>query len=160
MAPRAWHWPKKARDRNMTRNSWRRTAFTSINGNVEIAPDDWTLLDPSGEPLARLYKVFGGPQDGQWYWTVLIHARRQRRKRWNRIYSDGARCAGSLRDALTGNDARLMRRPGEDPWASVCTSAEEYNRAVALKAQRAARERERLGLVPEPEGPSPGMLRR
>jgi hypothetical protein len=53
-----------------------------------------------------------------------------------------------------------MRRPGEDPWASVCTSAEEYNRAVALKAQRAARERERLGLVPEPEGPSPGMLRR
>jgi hypothetical protein len=37
----------------MTRNSWRRTAFTSINGNVEIAPDDWTLLDPSSEPLAR-----------------------------------------------------------------------------------------------------------
>jgi hypothetical protein len=56
----------------MTRNSWRRTAFTSINGNVEIAPDDWTLLDPSGEPLARLYKVFGGPQDGQWYWSVLF----------------------------------------------------------------------------------------
>ncbi len=39
----------------MTRNTWRRTAFTSINGNVEIAPDDWTLLDPSGKPLARLY---------------------------------------------------------------------------------------------------------
>jgi hypothetical protein len=36
-----------------------------------------------------------------------IHARRQRRKRWNRIYSDGARGAGSLRGALTGNDARL-----------------------------------------------------
>jgi hypothetical protein len=54
----------------MTRNSWRRTAFTSINGNVEIAPDDWTLLDPPGEPLARLYKVMGGPQDGQWYWSV------------------------------------------------------------------------------------------
>ena len=46
--------------------------FTSINGNVEIAPDDWTLLDPSDEPLARLYKVFGGPQDGQWYWSVLF----------------------------------------------------------------------------------------
>ena len=61
-----------SRDRNMTRNSWRRTAFTSISGDVEIAPDDWTLLDPSGEPLARLYKVFGGPQDGRWYWTVLF----------------------------------------------------------------------------------------
>jgi hypothetical protein len=35
-----------------------------------------------------------------------IHARRQRGKRWNRIYSDGARGAGSLRGALTGNDAR------------------------------------------------------
>jgi hypothetical protein len=49
----------------MTRNKWRRT---DVNG--EIAPDDWILLDPSGEPLARLYKVFGGPQNGQWYWTV------------------------------------------------------------------------------------------
>ena len=56
----------------MTRNSWRRTAFTSISGNVEIAPDDWTLLDPSGEPLARLYKILGRPQDGQWYWSVLF----------------------------------------------------------------------------------------
>jgi hypothetical protein len=35
-----------------------------------------------------------------------IHARRQRGKRWNRIYSDGARGVGSLRGALTGNDAR------------------------------------------------------
>ena len=51
----------------MTRNKWRRT---DLNG--EIAPDDWILLDPSGEPLARLYKVFGGPQDGRWYWTVLF----------------------------------------------------------------------------------------
>ena len=63
---------RDSRDRNMTRNSWRRTAFESISGDVEIAPDDWTLLDPSGEPLARLYKVMGGPQDGRWYWTVLF----------------------------------------------------------------------------------------
>src|ERR1700730_228930 len=35
-----------------------------------------------------------------------IDARRQRGKRWNRICSDGARGAGSLRGALTGNDAR------------------------------------------------------
>jgi len=32
----------------MTRNKWCR------NLNGEIAPDDWILLDPSGEPLARL----------------------------------------------------------------------------------------------------------
>jgi len=50
----------------MTRNSWRRTAFPSSGGDVEIAPDDWTLFDSSGEPLARLYKVMGGPQDGRW----------------------------------------------------------------------------------------------
>jgi hypothetical protein len=50
----------------MTRNSWRRTAFASSGGDVEIAPDDWTLFDSSGEPLARLYKVMGGPQDGRW----------------------------------------------------------------------------------------------
>ena len=63
---------RNSRDPNMTRNSWRRTAFASISGDIEIAPDDWTLLDPSGEPLARLYKVMGGPQDGRWYWTVLF----------------------------------------------------------------------------------------
>jgi hypothetical protein len=40
----------------MTRNKWRRT---DLNG--EIAPDDWILLDPSGEPLARLqFKKTGG----------------------------------------------------------------------------------------------------
>jgi hypothetical protein len=56
----------------MNLNTWRRTAFEDGSGSVEVALDDWTLLDPSGEPLARLYKVFGGPQDGQWYWTVLF----------------------------------------------------------------------------------------
>ena len=35
-----------------------------------------------------------------------IPARRQRGIRWNRICGDGARGAGSLRGALTGNDAR------------------------------------------------------
>jgi hypothetical protein len=61
----------------MTRNIWRRTAFRSASGGVEVAQDDWTLLRPSGEPLARLYlarlyKVTGGPQSGRWYWTVLF----------------------------------------------------------------------------------------
>jgi hypothetical protein len=48
----------------MNLNTWRRTAFEDASGSLEVAPNDWTLLDPSGEPLARLYKVFGGPQDG------------------------------------------------------------------------------------------------
>ena len=62
----------------MTRNSWRRTAFASSGGDVEIAPDDWTLFDSSGEPLARLYKVMGGPQDGRRLWTASKRAARQR----------------------------------------------------------------------------------
>jgi hypothetical protein len=37
----------------------------------------------------------------------FIHARRQSRKRRNRICSDGARGAGSLRGAHTENDAQL-----------------------------------------------------
>jgi len=44
---------------------WRGTAFADTAGNVEIAPDDWTLLDPTGKLLARLYKFAGGPQDGR-----------------------------------------------------------------------------------------------
>jgi hypothetical protein len=56
----------------MNLNTWRRTAFEDASGSFEVAPDDWTLVDSSGKPLARLYKVFGGPQDGRWYWTVLF----------------------------------------------------------------------------------------
>ena len=40
-------------------------ALQGTDENSEIAPEDWTLLDPSGMPLARLYKVTGGPQDGR-----------------------------------------------------------------------------------------------
>ena len=49
----------------MNLNTWRRTAFEDASGSFEVAPDDWTLLDPSGKPLARIYKVAGGPQDGR-----------------------------------------------------------------------------------------------
>jgi hypothetical protein len=77
----------------MTRDRWRRTAFEDRGGNVEIAPDDWTLLDPSGEPLARLYKVMGGPQDGRWYWTVLF-------------MPDGSVGNGGTAFTATGQEAR------------------------------------------------------
>ena len=61
------HWrmpPHRESIATMTSNSWRRTAFESISGDVEYRAG--RLLDPSGEPLARLYKVFGGPQDVRW----------------------------------------------------------------------------------------------
>jgi hypothetical protein len=103
---RRWRRNSNAR-RNMTRNSWRRTAFTSTTGNVEIAPDDWTLLDPSGEPLARLYKVMGGPQDGRWYWTVLF-------MRDGSVGNGGTGVTTTGREAREAceaqNDARLMCR--------------------------------------------------
>ena len=41
-----------------------------------------------------------------------IQTRRQRRKRWKRIYCDGARCAGSLRGEDTGNDAPTAEQAG------------------------------------------------
>jgi hypothetical protein len=54
----------------MNRNIWRRTVFTSISGEVEVAQVDWTLLNPAGEPLARLYKVSGGPMVLDSCWTA------------------------------------------------------------------------------------------
>jgi hypothetical protein len=92
----------------MTRNIWRRTAFRSASGDVEVAQDDWTLLRPSGEPLARLYKVTGGPQSGRWYWTVLFRPD-------GSVGSGGTGFAESgrprsLRGPHTGNDAGLKRR--------------------------------------------------
>ena len=77
----------------MPGTKWRRTSFEDTAGNVEIAPDDWTLFDPSGEPLVRLYKVTGGPQDGRWYWTVLVRP-------------DGSQGSGGTGFVDTGREAR------------------------------------------------------
>ena len=78
-----------------------------------------------------------------------IHARWQRGKRWNRIYSDGARGAGSLRGALTGNDARsasIIARSracqprgdgGQAPriYQSISLEARRRRRLPTLRAQ-------------------------
>jgi hypothetical protein len=77
----------------MNLNTWRGTAFEDGSGSVEVALDDWTLLDSSGKPLARLYKVMGGPQDGRWYWTVLFRL-------------DGSVGNGGTGFVLTGREAR------------------------------------------------------
>ena len=54
---------------------WRRTAFTRIDGAVNIAEDDWSLMI-DGLSAARIYRVRGGPHDGRWFWTVQIGAGR------------------------------------------------------------------------------------
>ncbi len=50
---------------------WRRTAFTRIDGAVDIAEDDWSLTI-DGMSAARIYRVRGGPHDGRWFWAVQI----------------------------------------------------------------------------------------
>ena len=50
---------------------WRRTAFARIDGAVDIAEDDWSLMI-DGLSAARIYRVRGGPHDGRWFWTVQI----------------------------------------------------------------------------------------
>jgi hypothetical protein len=50
---------------------WRRTAFARIDGAVDIAEDDWSLMI-DGMSAARIYRVRGGPHDGQWFWAVQI----------------------------------------------------------------------------------------
>ena len=50
---------------------WRRTAFTRIDGAVDIAEDDW-LLCIDGMSAAHIYRVRGGPHDGRWFWAVQI----------------------------------------------------------------------------------------
>jgi hypothetical protein len=72
-----------------------------------------------------------------------IHARRQRGKRWNRIYSDGARGAGSLRGALTGNDARsasIIARfrgvPAPGGWRPSAANISVKKKALPGSAER------------------------
>ncbi len=50
---------------------WRRTAFTRIDGAVEVAEDDWSLMI-DGMSAARIYRVRGGPHDGRGFWAVQI----------------------------------------------------------------------------------------
>ncbi|CAJ0891000.1 hypothetical protein AMST5_04097 [freshwater sediment metagenome] len=74
----------------MKRN-WRRTSLTGADGAP--VPDDWSLLDLAGRPLARLYLRQGGPQGGRWQWFV-------------QIASDGTPFNGGTGTAATGREAR------------------------------------------------------
>jgi hypothetical protein len=56
----------------MTKRNWRRTSFKGPDGTTNVAPDDWTLCDDVGRPLARIYHHLFGPNVGRWFWTVLV----------------------------------------------------------------------------------------
>ncbi|GLI92322.1 hypothetical protein [Methylocystis echinoides] len=34
--------------------------------------DDWSLIDEQLGAIARVCRMTGGPQDGQWFWAVQI----------------------------------------------------------------------------------------
>jgi hypothetical protein len=77
---------------------WRRTAFTRIDGAVDIAEDDWSLMI-DGMSAARIYCVSGGPHDGRWFWAVQIGPGRV-------PFNSGTRVARTA----AGKRARLARR--------------------------------------------------
>lgn len=56
----------------MAPRKWRRTALTRSDGSP--VPDDWSLVDEHLGPVARIYRMTGGPQDGLWFWAVQIDA--------------------------------------------------------------------------------------
>ncbi|MGJ0509965.1 MAG: hypothetical protein ACR652_23125 [Methylocystis sp.] len=56
----------------MTKRDWRRTSFKRLDGSVEAAPDDWSLLYDNGRPIARIYHYGFGPNAGRWAWFVLV----------------------------------------------------------------------------------------
>lgn len=55
----------------MTSNSWRRSRLVWPDAALTIE-DDWTLVSPSGETLARIYDAGrdDGVEDGAWRWRI------------------------------------------------------------------------------------------
>jgi hypothetical protein len=76
-----------------TTRNWRRTAFNRLDGSVEAAPEDWSLLDDAGQPLARIYRYAFVPNAGRWSWFVLVAP-------------DGTPANGGTGSAATGTEAR------------------------------------------------------
>jgi hypothetical protein len=60
------------------KRNWRRTSFKRLDGSIDVAPDDWTLFDDNGRPLARIYHYSFGPNAGRWSGFILV-ARRMAR---------------------------------------------------------------------------------
>ncbi len=53
----------------MAKHRWRRTALIAAIGPVA---DDYCLYDAAGQPVARIYKVRGGPYDGHWFYALQV----------------------------------------------------------------------------------------
>ena len=85
---------------------WRRTAFTRIDGAVDIAEDDWSLMI-NGMSAARIYRVRGGPHDGRWFWTVQIGAGRVPFNSGTGNADGGRQAREGLRSDLVGEGRRL-----------------------------------------------------
>ena len=51
--------------------NWRQTYFKRLDGAVEMAADNWTLVDDEDQSLARIFRFSFGPNTGRWAWTVL-----------------------------------------------------------------------------------------
>ncbi len=54
----------------MAKYRWRRTALTAANGRP--VEDDYCPLDAAEQPIARIYKVRGGPFDGHWFYALQV----------------------------------------------------------------------------------------
>jgi hypothetical protein len=83
---------------------WRRTAFARIDGAVDIAEDDWSLMIDR-LPAARIYRVNGGPNDGRWFWAVQIGPGRV-------PFNGGTGHAGGGREAREACEA-ILRAMGD-----------------------------------------------
>ncbi len=68
-------------------------SFRQLDGSIELAADDWCLIDDAGRPLARIYRYLYGPNAGRWSWFVLAAP-------------DGAPFNGGTGTAATGREAR------------------------------------------------------
>jgi hypothetical protein len=77
---------------------WRRTALTRADGAP--VPDDWCLVDPQLGPIARIYRVTGGPRDGNWFWAVQIDKQ-------GRPWNGGTGYCPSGREAKEAVEARM-----------------------------------------------------
>ncbi len=54
----------------VARYRWRRTDLIAANGRP--VEDDWCLCDADEQAVARIYKVRGGPYDGQWFYALQV----------------------------------------------------------------------------------------
>jgi hypothetical protein len=56
----------------MAERKWRRTDLTDADG--QLVRDDWCLIDEKLDPIARIYRLNGDPQDGRLFWAAQIDA--------------------------------------------------------------------------------------